>query len=229
MNEFARSERLRVLSAVILTGMLMSCGGSAAISNGGSGSQTGTGQTAAQLSVKPSSMNFGSLAVGASDQQSGTLTASGSSVTVSSANWNGPGYSLSGITFPATISAGASVPFTVTFTPQAFGSAHGQISFLSNATTSPITVSLAGIGTQTLQHSVDLFWNASTSQVAGYNIYRGIQSGGPYTKLNASLITVLNFTDGSVQGGNTYYYAATSVDSSNLESGYSNIATATIP
>ena len=229
MSKFAKSERLRMLLAVILTGMPISCGGGPAPANAGSGSQTGTGQAAAQLSVKPASMNFGSLALGASNQQSGTLTATGSSVTVSSASWNGSGYSLSGITFPTTISAGASVPFTVTFAPQAPGIAQGQISFLSNATTSPITVSLAGTGTQTLQHSVDLFWNASTSQVAGYNIYRGIQSGGPYTKLNTSLITVLNFTDGSVQSGNTYYYAATSVDSSNVESGYSNIATASIP
>lgn len=227
--KFACSAALRLLLAGMFTGILASCGGSPTTSNVTRTGQTGTGQTASQLSVKPSSMNFGTLAIGASKQQSGTLTASGSNVTVSSAGWSGSGYSLSGITFPMTVSAGASAPFTVTFTPQASGSAQGQISFLSDATDSPLTVNLAGSGAQTTQHSVDLSWNASTSPVSGYNIYRGIQSGGPYSRVNTSLLTALSFTDGSVQSGNTYYYVATSVDSSNVESGYSNIATAVIP
>jgi Cep192 domain 4 len=225
MSRFASNAPLRFFLTAAFTGILVSCGGSPAKSNN---ANTSSGQTS-QLSVQPSSMNFGSLALGTSKQQSGTLKATGSRVTVSSASWNGSGYSLSGITFPTAISAGSSVLFTVTFTPQAAGSAQGQISFLSDATNSPLTVSLAGSGTQTTQHSVDLSWDASTSQVAGYNLYRGVQSGGPYSKLNASLITGLNFTDTSVQSGATYYYAATSVDSNSVESGYSNIATATIP
>jgi fibronectin type 3 domain-containing protein len=35
--------------------------------------------------------------------------------------------------------------------------------------------------------------------------------------------------DSSVQSATTYYYVATAVDSSNLESAYSNQATAAIP
>lgn len=183
-----------------------------------------------QLSLTPTSMNFGTLVVGGSHSQNGTLKAGGASVTVSSASWNGSGYSLSGIAFPTTIAAGSSVPFTVTFAPQSSGSAAGQVSFLSSATNSPTALALSGSGTAApVQHSVDLFWNASTSQVDGYNIYRGVQSGGPYSKLNSTLVTALSFTDSSVQSGATYYYVATSVDSNNLESGYSNIATAVIP
>lgn len=63
----------------------------------------------------------------------------------------------------------------------------------------------------------------------GYNIYRGTHSGGPYSKLNPSLITTLGFTDTAVQSAATYYYVATSVDSSNAESAYSSVATAVIP
>jgi fibronectin type 3 domain-containing protein len=74
-----------------------------------------------------------------------------------------------------------------------------------------------------------LSWNASTSQVAGYNIYRGSQPSGPFTKLNSTLDTGTAYTDTSVFSGQTYYYAATSVDSNNVESAYSNIATALIP
>jgi fibronectin type 3 domain-containing protein len=86
-----------------------------------------------------------------------------------------------------------------------------------------------GNNPQAVQHSVSLSWNASTSKVVGYNVYRGTQLGGPYTKLNSSLIATLTFTDSSVQSGATYYYVATSVDANNVESGHSNVATAVIP
>lgn len=80
-------------------------------------------------------------------------------------------------------------------------------------------------------HGVTLNWGASTSSnIAGYNVYRGTTSGGPYTKLNTTaLITGTSYTDSSVTAGQTYYYVATTVDLSGNESGYSPQATATIP
>ena len=80
-------------------------------------------------------------------------------------------------------------------------------------------------------HGVTLNWGASTSQnVAGYNVYRGTTSGGPYVKLNTTgLITVLTYFDGAVVAGQTYYYVATAVDISSNESAYSAQTTATIP
>ena len=190
---------------------------------------SGNGLGASQLAVNPSSMSFGNVVVGNSQSQNGTLTAGSSNVTISSAAWNGAGFSLSVITFPVTVPAGQSVPFTIDFVPQTSGSATGQVSFVSDASNSPAVVTLAGSGTQATQHSVSLSWNASTSQVVGYNIYRGTNSVGPYTKLNSSLISGLSFTDNNVQSGATYFYAATAVDSNGVESGYSNLATAAIP
>jgi hypothetical protein len=80
-------------------------------------------------------------------------------------------------------------------------------------------------------HPTILTWGASTSSnVAGYNVYRATASGGPYTKLNTSLIVGLTFTDGSSQPGQTYFYVATTVDTSSNESAYSSPAVqATIP
>jgi len=78
-------------------------------------------------------------------------------------------------------------------------------------------------------HSATLSWTASTSTVSGYNVYRGSVSGGPYTLVNTSLITVLTFTDSSVVAGQTYFYVATAVDGSGNESVYSNQVTAVIP
>jgi len=78
-------------------------------------------------------------------------------------------------------------------------------------------------------HSAILSWIASTSTVGGYNIYRSSVSGGPYAKTNSSLITLLAYTDTTVLAGQTYYYVATSVNASNVESSYSNEISAAIP
>lgn len=191
---------------------------------------SGTGLTlaAGQLAVSPSTITFGNVAIGSSASQNGKLTASGSSVTVSSADWSGQGYSISGISFPVTIAAGQSVAFAVTFTPPVGGTLDGSVSFVSNASNSP-AASLTGAGLQP-QYSVTLSWDPSQSQVLGYNIYRGTHTGGPYiTKLNSSPQPDTSFTDSTVQSGTTYYYVATSIDESDIESGYSNQTQAKIP
>lgn len=84
--------------------------------------------------------------------------------------------------------------------------------------------------TATLSHLVSLSWTASTSaDVTGYNIYRSTTSGGTYSKINSSLVATTSYTDSTVSAGQTYYYVATAVNSSNQESGYSNQASATVP
>lgn len=77
---------------------------------------------------------------------------------------------------------------------------------------------------------VTLLWDASTSSdVVGYNMYRGVTQGGPYTKINSTLIEQLGYVDNDIQQGTMFYYVATAVDSAGLESGYSNEATAVSP
>ena len=114
----------------------------------------------------------------------------------------------------------------VNFAPSTAGSVTGNISIVSNANGSPLGEPLSGTGV----HAASLSWTASTStNVAGYRIYRGGASGGPYTLLNPSLVSGTSFTDANVQAGQTYYYVTTSVDSSNVESAYSNQALAIVP
>ena len=73
----------------------------------------------------------------------------------------------------------------------------------------------AALGGPCVTHRVSLNWVASTSQnVAGYNAYRATTSGGPYTKLNSSLVLGTSYTDDTVRSGRTYYYVATAVDTS---------------
>jgi hypothetical protein len=192
---------------------------------------SGDGQfVAGQLMVSPATLNFGNVAVGSNTPQTGALIAGGTSITISSAAWSGPGYSVSGITFPVTVPANQSVPFTVTFAPESAGSAGGSVSFLSNATNSPAVESFTGDGTQTsTQYTVSLSWDPSTSNVTGYNVYRATQSGGPYVKLTSSPQPGTSYTDSVVQDGSTYFYVSTSVNSAGEESSYSNQATAAIP
>ena len=84
--------------------------------------------------------------------------------------------------------------------------------------------------TVTTQTLVSLTWTASTSPgIAGYNAYRSTTTGGPYTKLNSSLISATNYTDQTVLTGVTYYYVTTAVSSQGMESAYSNEAFATAP
>jgi hypothetical protein len=187
----------------------------------------GTGTAPGQLTVTPASADFGSVVVGTSKSQTGTLSASGSSVAVSSASLTSIEFSISGIKLPLTIAAGQSVPFTLTFTPQASGSASATGSFVSNASNAP-SENLTGTGTAPPQHSVNLSWN-SVSTVVGYNVYRGIQSTGPYTKINSALDTSTAYTDNSVQAGQTYYYVTTAVDANGAESSYSGAVQALVP
>jgi Domain of unknown function (DUF4082) len=79
-------------------------------------------------------------------------------------------------------------------------------------------------------HSVTLNWTPSTStNISGYRLYRALVSGGPYALLTSSLVPPGSYVDGSVQGGKTYYYVISSVDSKNLESAPSNEAVAIVP
>lgn len=86
----------------------------------------------------------------------------------------------------------------------------------------------SGCATSSGLHVVTLNWTASPSQnVSGYKVYRSASSAGPFTLLQ-SLGSVTSYTDNTVLSGQTYYYAITSVNSSNNESSYSNIAQAVI-
>lgn len=188
---------------------------------------SGFGTAQGQLTLTPTSANFGTVTVGSTSSQSGTISASGSSVTLSSGSINSSEFLLSGITFPLTLAAGQSAPVTLTFAPQLSGNASATLSFASNAANSP-TESLTGTG-GTLTHSVGLTWSDGSSGIAGYKIYRAGVSGGPYSNINAGLDATTSYTDTTVVAGQTYYYVVTAVDGSGTESAYSNETSAIVP
>src|SRR5947208_168661 len=117
---------------------------------------SGTATASGQLLLSPAALDFGNITVGQNKSLTATLSASGSSVTVSSASTSNPEFSLSGVSFPLALAAGQSTPVSVTFTPQSSGTAWGSISFSSNALTTPVVEALTGTGVA--QHQVQLSW-----------------------------------------------------------------------
>jgi hypothetical protein len=189
---------------------------------------SGTGATAAgQLSISPSTLAFGSVADGTSSVATATLKASGANVTVTAASTNNSVFTIGGLSLPVTIAAGASLPVTVTFSPQTASSFTGTLSVTSNASPSTSTETLTGTGTSvTSSHTVNLSWNASSSSnISGYNIYRAVYTTqcGSYSKINQVINTTTLYTDSTVANSTSYCYAATAVNTSSQESGYSNI------
>lgn len=193
-------------------------------------SLNGTGIAATlQLSASPTGLSFGNVTVGNSSTQTATLTNTGnSSLNIIQITVSGSGYTTSGLLLPATLTAGQSTTLFIAFSPTSAGTFNGTVSVVSSATNSPALISLSGTGVEA-SHWATLSWTASASLVIGYNAYRATASGGPYTRLNAALITALTYTDSAVQAGQTYYYAVTAVNSNNEESVYSNQVEATIP
>jgi len=183
-----------------------------------------------QLTASPTSLSFGSLTTGTSASQTVTLSNTGnSSVTISQITVSGTGFGLASIGLPLTLAAGQTTSFNVSFAPASAGSVTGSVTVSSNATNAPLVLALSGAGTAPATHNVSLNWTPSSSAYSGFNVYRSSVSGGPYTKIDSSLISKASYTDSTVYSGQTYYYVATEVDNTGAESAYSSEVSATIP
>ena len=167
---------------------------------------------------------------GSSSTQTVTVTDTGNAnVQITQISESGAGFNATGYTVPLTLAAGQATSFNVTFDPATAGNLSGSITVSSDAANSPQVITLSGTGTAPASYSVSLRWTPSSSSYSGFNIYRGTQSGGPYAKVNPALITTPSYTDTSCSTAGTYYYVATEVDTSEVESTYSSEASAIIP
>jgi carboxypeptidase family protein len=218
-----------------------------------SGNYTFTGLSNGTYAVTPSHTGY---TFSPSTQAATVNGANVSGINFTTSVQNGATYSISGTVSPTAGGSGATVMLsgaagatTVTNTSGNYiftGLANGTYTVTptdTGYTFSPVNQNVTIIGTNlanvnftaTAQptpqraHSVALSWNASSSIVSGYNVYRSTVSGTGYTKLNSSLDLALAYTDSTVQNGTTYYYVTTAQDSSGNESLYSNEIQAIIP
>jgi hypothetical protein len=110
-------------------------------------SLTGTGLSAATVSLTPASMTFATqLIKTASSPQAATLTNTGSVVvTISNISTSGPFGQTNSC--PSDLPVGANCKIDVKFAPTAKGPASGKLSVTDDAKGSPQTVALSGTGT----------------------------------------------------------------------------------
>jgi len=115
---------------------------------------------------------------------------------------------------PAGLAAG-NYSGTVTVTLSKGGSTSIAVALIvtPQATTTSATTSSTS--------TADLTWDPSTStNVAGYKVYKGTVSGGYASSVDVGKVTSYRMSNLGV--GSTYYFAVTSFDSSGLESSFSN-------
>jgi len=71
--------------------------------------------------------------------------------------------------------------------------------------------------------SVTLDWDDNTgSDIIGYNVYRSLESGIGYSKVNNEPVSASTYEDSDLTNGQTYYYIVKAVNSSQKESDRSN-------
>lgn len=197
-----------------------SANGSSGTSGGGSGSS--------QLSPSSAQVSFGSVTVGSSTSQLVTLTATGSTdIKISAVTASGTGFSVSGGS-NVTLAPSQSVTVSIGFQPSVAGSATGTLLISSNAANASLQIPLSGDGVSGATHSVALNWQASTSPVVGYFVFRGT-SAGNLSQLNVTAVSTTSYTDKNVVNGQTYTYAVKSINANNMLSNFSNTVTVTVP
>ena len=192
----------------------------------------GTGQAAsASWQVIPASLSFATVALQSTQTLSAAIKNTGNvSVSIGSVSMSNPEWSTTGLSSGTTLSPGQQLSFNVIFAPTVAGNATGTLQVAGTSGVSALSMNLAGSGTSSpTQHTVTLTWSPSTSVVAGYHIYRGTVTGGPYSLLNSTPDAGTSYVDSTVVSGSSYFYVTTAVDSSGVESAFSNEAPATIP
>jgi hypothetical protein len=191
--------------------------------------ESGDGTASGSLGVSPSQLSFGNVTVGNNKTMPLTLSASGSSVTVTADSLGSAEYSVSGLSLPLTITPGQKVTFQVTFAPQSPGQANSALGLTVSGGTGA-SVPVGGDGVAPAQHSVSLNWQADPSGVSGYNVYKkGPGNSGKYNRVNSSLDINTDYIDSNVQGGNSYSYYVTAVNGQGVESSPSTTVNVAVP
>jgi hypothetical protein len=135
---------------------------------------SGTGvATTSLLGTNPTSLSFGSVNVSGNSSLGATLTNNGNSnVTISTVTVSGAGFSASGVSAGTTLTPNQSVTLNVSFAPTAVGSLLGSVTVVSDASNSPTTIPLSGIGAALTTINVTAFGatgNGSTDDTAAIN------------------------------------------------------------
>ena len=189
------------------------------------------------LVASPSTLSFGSVAIGQSVTAKITLLNQGlSTVQIENLSVNGSSFSIIGSNlFPFSLAPGAKSTLDLQFTPTTSGTAIEPLMLTSSLSTDPSSIAqVTGIGTGAAAggpKNVQLNWAAPDSPndiVVGYNVFRSA-NGTDYQRLNPSINPSTSYTDSTAQSGSAYEYYVESVDSAGASSAPSDSASVTVP
>jgi Abnormal spindle-like microcephaly-assoc'd, ASPM-SPD-2-Hydin len=140
INRWSSRANSIVLVLAVLVVLITGCSGSV------TGSKS-VSPTLGTIIANSATINFSPTQVGTTAMQSVTLSVSGSSVRVTSAQVSGAGFNVVSPTFPSTLSSGQSLVLTIQFAPQTAGQLTGSLAIASNASNPMLMVALSGNGT----------------------------------------------------------------------------------
>jgi hypothetical protein len=180
-------------------------------------SGSGVPVLAPAVSITPTTLSFGNqVSTTTSSLRTVTLVNSGNDnltlTSVTLGGTNSADFTLSGSCAAGTLVPQQSCTISATFTPSTTATESASVSVVDSAVGSPHVLALTGTGIVAPAHFVTLAWNPSvSSNLIGYNVYRGTTNGGPYSLLTPSPIDGTAYTDSTVTHGTTYYYVVTAV------------------
>ncbi|HWF12299.1 MAG TPA: choice-of-anchor D domain-containing protein [Candidatus Acidoferrales bacterium] len=204
---------------------MVSCSGASAQTNPSSQSIASD----SPLSLSAQSLNFGNVNLGLTNSlQVNIANTASQNITLSQQSVSGEGFSTEGIGSGVTLNPTQSATLKINFRPDITGNMTGSVVLSSDGTSAPMVITLTGNGTPN-EHSVTLNWTSSMSAAVGYNIYRESSSDGPWVRLNVSIDAGLSYTDPTVQNGQSYLYAVSTVSPDDFESALSDPIPVLIP
>jgi hypothetical protein len=177
---------ITTLAMILAIAGLSSCAGYTSSAKTQS-SDPGTGI----LSPSVTSVSFGSVAAGNTATQSLTVTNTGlGTVTIASAALTGAGLTVVGGYPAGTIGVGQSSTIQIQFAPTSAAAVNGSLTILSDASNSPLAISITGTGTQaglTIAPSALTFGNVIVGQ-SGTQSVKLTNSGNSSVTVNLATV-----------------------------------------
>lgn len=182
-----------------------------------------------RISLSTTALSFNGSSGNVSSQPL-TITVSGSQpVTIRSVSFSNGAFYGPPMSLPATVPSGQSYTAQVSAKPESTAQT-GKLTIGSSAGT--FTVSLTETAAQaTTSHKVALTWQKPTTgyNVVAYDVDRAPAGGTSFTEIGSTGGGTRNWTDTSVQGGQSYVYRVRSVGDEGDTSSPSNTITLTVP
>jgi hypothetical protein len=145
---------LATFAIVLIAAGLSSCSGyttAPSVSGTGGGGGNPGDPGAGVLSASSMNVGFGSVAVGSTGMQSVTVTNTGTSpVSISAAAITGAAFTVVGGNPASSVPVGQSITVQIQFAPTTTGAVTGTLTVTSDASNTPLAISLNGTGMQTV-------------------------------------------------------------------------------